>query len=131
MKGINVSKLLKALSVITGSSQGTLLGAKAEISNILGGGKLSSEQEKRFVFEKLITDLPSFYTIEEANSMHTIEIIGNMIEYYIHAEPKFVQIFNRVMIYYYNFELRKEETLIPAFETFSKDFEKFVGENCR
>lgn len=64
------------------------------------------------------------FSIEQCNRMQTEDIIGLMILEYARAgEKELLYAFNRVMVYYYNYELGNSKTIAPAFSLYSKEFE--------
>lgn len=128
-----MGKFMKFLSILTGSSEETLHNARAEVSHHYGKGILSNEQERLFVFETLMNDLPRMFSIEQANRMPTGAIIGQMMEVYTRdkQKEKFVQIFNRVMTHYYNYEFNNVNSLIAALEMMGNDFEYFIAQTNR
>lgn len=126
-----MTDLLKILSFLTGSSQETLLTAKAEMLNNLEKGDLSSADERKFVFEKLANDMFELYEdkVEVIQLMPMVEIVGEILEDHMkRGDKNFLQIFNRVLVYFYDYELGNQDRFIPAMMTFSEDFEEYIHE---
>ena len=121
-------KILKFLSVLTGSPEQTLLNARIEVTDKLGGGgALSSIHEKEFIFDKFSRDMHRMFTIEQCNRTLTADIVGAMLEEYgRRGEKEILNAFNRVMVYYYNYELGNAKTLFPALILFSKEFDVYI-----
>nr|WP_106780791.1 hypothetical protein [Lysinibacillus timonensis] len=124
---------MKALSIITGSSEETLHNARAEMSNHYGKGLLSNESEKQYVFEQIINYLPQYFSPQEIRQSPTGYIIGFIIDDLAQHKKneKFIQVFNRVMVYYYNYEMNKIETLEPALLQMGYEFESYVQRYIR
>jgi hypothetical protein len=118
----------KALSILTGSSEETLYNARAELSNNLGKGVLSNQAEKEYVFETIIDYLPRYFKAEQLGSMYTGHAIAIIIDDLTKSKinEKFIQIFNRVMVYFYNYEINNIRTLEPALLRMGEEFEDYV-----
>lgn len=120
--------LLKALSVLTGSSEETLLNARAEMSNKFGSGRLSTETEREYVFEQLYLFLKNNGIPRELSNEPTGVIIGFILDYLVQDKRngRFIQVTNRVLVDFYNFELGNTDTLIEALLKMGIDFERYV-----
>jgi hypothetical protein len=73
---------LKLISILSGSSEESLLNTRAEVSNTFGKGIMSNETERKYVFQRIASDMSYLFTMEELFEMKTYEVIGCMIEYY-------------------------------------------------
>lgn len=111
--------LLKTLSILTGSSEETLLNARAEISNSVGKGNISTESERTFVFEKFASFIERNGLPRELEDEPTGMIIAFILDF-------LVQVTNRVLVDFYNYELEKSDTLIPALLEMGEDFESYI-----
>ncbi|CAM5199704.1 hypothetical protein UACE39S_05812 [Ureibacillus acetophenoni] len=125
--------LLKALSVITGSNEETLLNARAELSNNFGSGHLSNETERDYVFNELFKFFQKNGIPNELKNEPTGAIIGFVLDYLSQDKKntKFLQVTNRVMVDFYNFELGNSETLIRALMKMGHDFEYYIEKKMR
>lgn len=125
---------LKYLSMATGSSQETLLNARAEMSNAIGSKSLSHEKERLYVFEKLNTDMQnhgsSYINYEEIKHMPIEVILPYMSEYYQDTKQnEYMQIVNRVLVYFYNYELGNHDSLVKALTPFTYDFIDYLSKH--
>lgn len=128
---------LKALSILSGSPEDTLLNSRAELSNKFGSGKLSCETERIYVFETLQKDLPNIakevipkiMTREEADELELNDLVTIAYNYYDYAKKhELLRIISRVMIHFYNLKPGDIESLEEALMLFSIDFANFVQE---
>ena len=109
----------KIASVICGSSEETVLGAKAEISSLLGTRKsISNPEELAFVSESIMDAIPTYVSIkakqykvreEEVIKQFSSKeefICGLVFEYLgeIRDNKTFIQTFNRVCTHYYQYD---------------------------
>lgn len=124
---------MRALSILTGSSEETLHNARAEMSHNFGRGVLSNQSEKNYVFETLIDYMPRYFTPEQIRSMYTGHVTGFIVEDLAQSKKneKFIQIFNRVMVYFYDYEFGNVSKLEPALLRMGEDFEQYVQRYIR
>lgn len=125
---------MSILSAVVGSSPATLHNARAEVSNRYGNGILSNSEEKKFVFERLAKDIPKMIGTENAKHWPPGAAIGYVVDAYTQTgkseDVKFTQIFNRVMVNYYDFDLKNgQETLAPALVRMSFDLNRYITSN--
>lgn len=113
---------------MTGSSEELLLTARAEVSNNLGSGSISNQSEKEFVFERFYKFIKTNGLPEELRYEQTGIILAWILEVLIQDtnNHKFLQVNNRVLVDYYNYELKKGDTLILALLKMGVDFEDYV-----
>lgn len=120
--------LLKFLSILSGSSEEALLNVRAQVSNRYGSSIMSNETEKNFVFKKITTDIPKLLQPSQVERMSTEDIVGLVINYYCENKKReLVRTINRVLVYYYNYELDNEKSLRLSLKSFSRDLERYIG----
>lgn len=120
--------LLKTLSLLTGSSEELLLNARAEVSNNLGSGSISSESERTFVFDRFLKFLKENGLPRELENEPTGVILAIILDILVQDKKnhKFIQVNNRVLVDFYNYELGNNNTLMPALMKMGVDFEKYL-----
>ncbi|MGL5717344.1 MAG: hypothetical protein ACRCXT_13335 [Paraclostridium sp.] len=132
-----MSKFLKALSILSGSSEQDLLNTRAVFSDKFGKGKLSCEDERRYVFKKFGDDfyiiikdvLPQIMSDEESDRLILSDIIMIQYNYYLDTnQNQFLLIFSRVMIHFYNLIPGDKDSLFKSLGLFSEDFARYMRE---
>jgi hypothetical protein len=124
MGGSSMGFGLNLLKVLTGSDEKTLLNARAEVNHLVGGNKISNNSEKNYVIETIIremNELVDFNKVIEDNGT-PVEVVSCIVDLHIrNNDKKFLVIFNRVMVEYYNLELGNSESLIKALSLLTEE----------
>ena len=130
----------KVFSILTGSTEETVLGAKAELSYLLGTRQnISNQNELNYVFESIAKAIPIFIESQTKKLGITREdVFSNfsslevwmmyfIYEYFIVEKNNktFIQLFNRVLTHYYGYD-GSERSMENAMPSFCKDLEYYI-----
>ena len=67
-----MGNLLKFLSALSGSSEETLLKARAQISNRYGIAVMSNETERNYILKKIASEIPKLFLAGQIERMNTV-----------------------------------------------------------
>lgn len=106
-------------------------------NKLFGNKEISNQREKEKIFKSLEEDIPVYIQRQCQISnitreyylkrWATLDIIANVLDAHIQlGSVKHVQMFNRVLVYYYGYKLGDKYTLLPALEKLSNEYEKYT-----
>ena len=133
--------LIQFFSLLTGSPEETVLGAKAELGSLLGTRKnISNQSELNYVFECIAKAIPVFIEsrtkklgITREEMLRKFPSVEAWMMYFIYeyflvekSNKTFIQLFNRVLTHYYDYD-GSERSLENAMPSFYKDLNYYVS----
>jgi len=118
-----MASLRKALSIILGSSEETIVDAKTQLHRALGSERLSNDFEKDYILDVMKENIVNSGLLY---SMPLENIVLFLLNRYLDTwNETQLHILNRVLVYYYGYKLGDMDTLPRAIENLAFDLKVY------